>query len=89
MSTRRYLITGRVQGVGFRWSTLQLARDLHVTGTVQNLPTGQVAVVATATAAVLEKFQHRLRHVSPWGRVTRIDLDDLPARHFADFRIIN
>lgn len=89
MQTRRYLISGRVQGVGFRWATAQLARELHVTGTVQNLTSGQVAVVASATAAVLERFQHRLHHVNPWAHVERIDVDDLLTHHFADFRIIN
>lgn len=36
------LFSGRVQGVGFRYSTMQVAREFEVTGFVQNLPDGRV-----------------------------------------------
>jgi len=38
--------TGRVQGVGFRWTTANLARGFAVAGTVQNLPDGRVRLDA-------------------------------------------
>ncbi len=86
--TRHFLVSGRVQGVGFRWATVQLARDLHLTGTVQNLETGQVAIVASGSAEVLDLFAHRLYHVNAWAQVTDLVQTELPAQHFADFQII-
>jgi acylphosphatase len=38
--------TGRVQGVGFRYSTLQVAKEFEVTGFVKNLPDGRVQLEA-------------------------------------------
>lgn len=87
LCTHRYLISGRVQGVGFRWATVDLARRLHVTGTVENLATGQVLVIASGSTAILTKFQARLAHVNPWARVTAIEMTELPPRHFTDFHV--
>ncbi|MCB0902261.1 MAG: acylphosphatase, partial [Actinobacteria bacterium] len=39
-------VSGRVQGVGFRWSTGQMAQSLHLVGLAQNLPDGNVRVIA-------------------------------------------
>jgi acylphosphatase len=55
---------GRVQGVGFRYQTLQVAKEFEVTGCVQNLPDGRVqlevegapAEVAAFVAAVEERL---------------------------------
>lgn len=89
MQTQKILVSGQVQGVGFRWSAKQLAQRLGVTGTVQNLPTGQVAIVASASAKVLSDFTHQLqRGLAPWIQVTDLAITDLPTRRFSEFRII-
>lgn len=46
MKRFQYLISGRVQGVGFRWQTLQATKAIGVTGFVKNLPSGQVLLEA-------------------------------------------
>ena len=48
--------TGRVQGVGFRFTTQDLARDLNVYGWAKNLGDGRVEVVAEAEEEVLQDF---------------------------------
>jgi acylphosphatase len=48
--------TGRVQGVGFRFTAEDIARDLSVTGWVKNLRNGQVELVAEAEEEVLKDF---------------------------------
>lgn len=53
-------ITGRVQGVGFRWWTTRLARELGVAGTVRNRPDGSVEVRAEAEREVLARFRASL-----------------------------
>ncbi len=49
-------ISGRVQGVGFRYFTFKLAKELGVKGYVKNLPDGRVYVYAVADEMTLEKF---------------------------------
>jgi acylphosphatase len=57
----RWLISGMVQGVGFRYFVLNRARGLGITGWVRNLPDGRVEVVgkgARETLQVLESALH-------------------------------
>ena len=68
-----YRVTGRVQGVGYRWWTREVATELGVCGTAENCPDGSVVVHATAPAEVLEAFAIRLAK-GPWiARVDRVE----------------
>ncbi len=53
-------ITGRVQGVGFRWFTERAATSLGVVGKVRNVPDGSVEVFAQADEASLDAFCQKL-----------------------------
>lgn len=53
---RRFLVSGLVQGVGFRSFTRSMARKLGLAGFVQNLPDGRVEAVAAGGAEALERF---------------------------------
>jgi acylphosphatase len=76
--TVRYLISGSVQGVGFRWFVARHARSLDVTGYAHNLPDGRVLVVARAAEpAPLEKLEAFLRAGPAHARVERVDREDL------------
>lgn len=59
--SRSFLISGRVQGVGFRWWTRREAQTLGIRGWVRNLPDGDVEVHAAGDAAGLEALEGRLR----------------------------
>ena len=59
-------ISGRVQGVGFRWFTREEARRLGLSGWVTNLPTGDVEVAAGGEAASLLRLRRALE-VGPTG----------------------
>ena len=76
--TRRYLVSGRVQGVGFRWFASRAARDLGVAGFVRNLPDGRVEVVAAGDEADLAALQARLASGPPGALVERIDVSEVP-----------
>ena len=60
MTARRFLVSGRVQGVGFRWFVAQLASELGLRGTVQNLADGRVEVIAAGTEAALDRLETAL-----------------------------
>lgn len=66
-------VTGRVQGVGFRWFTRRTAGVLGVHGSVRNRPDGSVEVHAEASAEVLERFEERLRRGPSAARVDAIE----------------
>ena len=57
----RTLFSGTVQGVGFRFTTERMARRYLVTGYVQNLPNGQVEVLAEGEEKSLEEFLRAVR----------------------------
>lgn len=52
--TRRWLVSGRVQGVGFRYFVARRAAALGLTGWTRNLPDGRVEVQASGTAGALD-----------------------------------
>jgi acylphosphatase len=53
---RKIIYTGKVQGVGFRYTTRRIARRFPVTGTVRNLSDGTVELVVEGLAAVIDDF---------------------------------
>ncbi|MGX6429667.1 acylphosphatase [Levilactobacillus yonginensis] len=89
MQTQKLIISGQVQGVGFRWSAAKAAQQLGITGTVRNCRNGQVEIFATGESHQLVDFQNQLkRGLSPWIAVQAIDATDLPLRRFDGFQII-
>lgn len=70
---RGFRITGRVQGVGFRWFVRSVADELGVVGSVRNREDGSVEVHAAADGDVLERFEARLRQGPPAARVDGLE----------------
>lgn len=70
---RAYRITGRVQGVGFRWWTRKTAESLKLAGTVRNAPDGSVEVRAAGPPDALDRFEQRLREGPRGSGVDRVD----------------
>jgi acylphosphatase len=63
MSRERRIVhyCGRVQGVGFRYTTRRIAANFPVEGLVQNLPDGRVELVVEGEAADLDRFLSAIR----------------------------
>jgi len=68
------LVSGRVQGVSFRYYTQQAAILIGVTGWVRNLQDRRVEVVAEGTAEQLRALEKFLHHGSPSARVDQLDI---------------
>jgi len=70
--TRRYLVSGRVQGVGFRFFAQHQAEQLGVTGYVQNLPDGRVEVLASGSREQLAQFRSQLEKGPRFSNVSQV-----------------
>ena len=57
----RVLYSGQVQGIGFRYTVRTVATGFEVTGTVRNLPSGQVELVAEGAPDELDAFRRAIR----------------------------
>ena len=87
--TRRYVVAGLVQGVGFRWYVARHARGLGLAGYARNLADGRVEVVATGSdGAALARLEELLRAGPAHARVDSVEAqnqaDDpqIPTRSF-------
>lgn len=70
---RRFRVTGRVQGVGFRFFTVRLARGLGLRGGVRNEADGSVSVRAEGERDALDLLRRRLEQGPPAARVTAVE----------------
>lgn len=70
---RRYLVRGRVQGVGFRWFVEREAHILKLTGWVRNNPDGSVEALAMGTREQLAGFRLRLQKGPRAARVDHVE----------------
>lgn len=82
------LVTGRVQGVGFRANAHQTARSLGLAGWARNLPSGQVEIVAEGSPEAIDRMI-RWCHVGPMmARVESVEVRfDPPTGEFSDFTV--
>lgn len=68
------VVSGRVQNVGYRAFVLRYARALGLSGTVRNLPSGQVEVIAEGDERTLNQLLTLLRQGPPAARVTDVSV---------------
>lgn len=84
---RRLMVSGKVQGVGFRYFAQMTAAEYHVTGWAKNLDNGAVAIHAEGTAEQLESFSTHLKKGSHFARVHHIEEEPALLESFTSFRI--
>ena len=75
-TARRYLISGRVQGVGYRAFAAHAASRANVAGWVRNLADGRVEVYAAGTAGQLDSFEGWLRNGPRFAEVRGFEVTD-------------
>jgi acylphosphatase len=73
---RRYLISGRVQGVGFRFFARDAAAREGIQGWVRNREDGRVEAVGEGDREALDRFENHLRHGPPASRVSQVEVTD-------------
>lgn len=84
----RLQITGRVQGVGFRFFVVKQASRYNVAGWVRNRPDGSVEVEAEAPRDRVEAFIEELRNGPSFGHVDYVDVDWREPRGSSSFEVI-
>ena len=87
MKACRAIVTGRVQGVGYRFFAERAARDLEVRGWVRNLPDGSVETVVEGEEEAIARYVHLLRQGPRGARVEAVAEEDLSIRGFTSFEI--
>jgi acylphosphatase len=88
LEARRFIVRGRVQGVGFRWFVEREAHILGVAGWVRNNADGSVEVLAQGTRDQLSGLRSRLREGPRAARVDGVEEKETsPAAGVTSFRI--
>ena len=86
---RRYIVNGKVQGVGFRDFVQREARNLKLSGYVRNLSDGGVLVCAKGSQDSIEALESALRRGPRWSEVRDLAVEELELEQFFDdFRIV-
>ena len=88
IQTRRLVISGRVQGVGFRYWMTRTARGLGLTGWVRNRSDGGVEAVMQGAPDAVAQMIELARLGPPGASVTHVDVAD-GSGQFTDFSIVD
>jgi acylphosphatase len=73
---RRYVIAGRVQGVGFRFFAQAAAAREGLHGWVRNLYDGRVEIAAEGDEEAVERFERQIRHGPRAARVDDVEIEE-------------
>ena len=87
MIRRRLLISGRVQGIGYRWSCRRVAESAGVSGWCRNLSDGRVEVALEGDPEAVERVVSWCRRGPSRAEVTDVDVRDEPPQGETDFRL--
>ncbi|MBK5096479.1 MAG: acylphosphatase [Gemmatimonadetes bacterium] len=68
-----FRVSGRVQGVGYRWWAVRKAQRLGLAGSVRNLPDGSVEIRASGPAAAVQEFVAALHRGPPYASVHSVE----------------
>ena len=88
MKTISIIVTGKVQGVFYRQSAKERARDLNITGEVKNMPDDTVFIIATGTTEQLNQFIDWCKMGPARAIVTDVAITELPVQSFEKFTIV-
>jgi acylphosphatase len=87
MNCRLFRVSGRVQGVGFRFATKDRARELGLGGYAANLADGRVEVLACGDEVALSELEAWLRTGPPAARVRDVTSENVEGVDCTDFTI--
>ncbi len=86
-SARRFVVSGRVQGVGYRYFVQKAARELGLTGYARNLDDGTVEVVACGLPSKVQDLLGHLQSGPRMSEVRGVEQHDAPVPQSGSFDI--
>ncbi len=89
METRKLTVSGLVQRVGFRWSTMALANKMNIPGTVKNNSDGTVTIYLQSTPDKIDRFIEKLPSASGFAHIENIDQESVQnVEQMHDFHVL-
>ena len=88
MIAKRFQVFGQVQGVGFRYTTARVARNLDITGWCRNLSDGTVEVCAYGDPVNIQQLHAWLKGGPPSANVSRVESYVVEMERPDSFRIV-
>ena len=86
--SRRFVVSGRVQGVGFRFFAQEAALIEGLSGWVRNLDDGRVEAHVEGDQEAVERFERKIRRGPAAARVTDVNIEDgVPSGRGDGFRV--
>ncbi|AIE59081.1 acylphosphatase [Bacillus methanolicus MGA3] len=73
----RIIVSGKVQGVGFRYFTQMKANTYGITGWVRNQPNGNVEIIAEGNKDDLALFLASIKEGNPFSRVSHMEIEEV------------
>ena len=83
----RAIAEGRVQGVGFRYWTVQVAQEFGITGWVRNCPDYSVEIFAEGDGDSLYEFFTAVQQTHPRACITHFTITTAPYEGFSSFNV--
>jgi acylphosphatase len=85
---RRMVVSGRVQGVGFRYFVHEAATLEGATGWVRNLPDGRVELLLEGDRETVDRLERRVRRGPPAARVEAVTVEEVaPSQRSGEFQV--
>ena len=87
-TARRWLVRGRVQGVGYRYFAQKSALNLGLRGYTRNLDDGRVEVYAVGSKAALDEYAGLLHQGPRWAEVHGVTQEEAAPERHSSFEIV-
>jgi len=81
------IVSGKVQGVGFRYSALKKANELGIKGYIRNKSDGTVYIEIEGEPETLDFFIVWCKNGPSWAQVNDVYYEDIPLSNFVSFEI--
>ena len=90
VKSAKILVYGLVQGVGYRYAVMRIAKQHSVVGVVRNLPDSRVEIHAEGEEAALKKFIDAIKISDSMIGVMKVEVEwsDKPTNNFSSFEVM-
>jgi acylphosphatase len=85
----KIIVKGKVQRIGFRFTTMQMAVKFGINGIVKNLEQNQVYIEAEGEEIPLNNFIEWCRNGPPWAQINQVTIEQGEPKHYVSFEIVD